>query len=71
MMKDHQESWKKHECTVRSDRWRDRAIRDFINSLVNCPKGSMFIEALDASLVFKTREMQVQFLDKDVETVVR
>lgn len=55
MMKNHQESWKKHGRTIMSDGWRDKANRDLINFSVNSPKGSMFIESLDVSSISKTQ----------------
>lgn len=49
MMKEHKEKWKRYGCRIRSDGWRDRANRDLLTVLVNCPKRSMFIETIDAS----------------------
>lgn len=52
MMKDHKEAWKKYECTIMSDGWKDRA-NSLVNVLVNCPKRSMLIESIDAPSVSK------------------
>lgn len=56
-------------CTIMSDGWRDRANRDLVNVLVNCPKGFMFIETIDLSSVPKTADRLFVFLDKYMESV--
>ncbi|GFY87437.1 hAT dimerization domain-containing protein [Actinidia rufa] len=49
LMKDHRENWVKYGCSIMADGWTDGKGRTLINFLVNCPKGSMFIESIDAS----------------------
>ena len=36
-------------CSLMADGWRDRKGRALINFLVNTPRGSMFLESVDAS----------------------
>lgn len=36
-------------CSLMADGWRDRKGRSLINFLVNTPRGSMFLESVDAS----------------------
>lgn len=69
IMKEHREAWKRYECTIMSDGWRDRANRDLVNILVNSPKASMFIETIDLSSVPKAAERLFVSLDKYVESV--
>nr|GEZ63993.1 hypothetical protein [Tanacetum cinerariifolium] len=41
----HHEQWAKYGCSLMSDGWRDSVARkNIINSLVNSPRGSVFIE---------------------------
>ena len=40
---------KTYGCSLMADGWRDRRGRSLINFLVNTPRGSMFIESVDAS----------------------
>ena len=52
-----------------SDGWKDRSHRSLINFLVNCSKGSMFIESIDVSSYMKTGERMFQLLDSMVEKI--
>ena len=59
--------WKMNECSIMSDGWTDRKE----NFLVNCYKGTMFMESIDASSIIKTREKMFELLDKWVEQVCK
>ena len=52
-----------------ADGWTDGKGRTLINFLVNCPKGSMFIESIDASSYSKDGQKLFELLDKYVELV--
>ena len=41
--------------------------RTLVNFLVNCSKGTMFMESIDASSMIKTGEKMFELLDKWVE----
>ncbi|GFZ08786.1 hypothetical protein Acr_20g0005940 [Actinidia rufa] len=69
LMKDHRENWVKYGCSIMADGWTDRKGRTLINFLVNCPKGSMFIESIDASSYSKDGQKLFELLDKYVELV--
>ncbi|GFY91114.1 hypothetical protein Acr_07g0013100 [Actinidia rufa] len=56
------ENWVKYGCSIMADGWTDGKGRTLINFLVNCPKGSMFIESIDASSYSKVvNEIGVYF----------
>ncbi|RVX12554.1 hypothetical protein CK203_011557 [Vitis vinifera] len=54
-------------------RWMDqlfmRKERTLVNFLVNCSKGTMFMQSIDASSMIKTGEKMFELLDKWVEQV--
>ncbi|XP_073022703.1 uncharacterized protein [Primulina eburnea] len=52
-----------------SDGWTDRKHRTLINFLVNSPKGTMFLEYVDASAHVKTGTLLYELLDRFVERV--
>ena len=54
-MKDHEMEWKKNGCSIMLDVWTDRK-GTLVNFLVNCSKGTMFMESINASSMIKTRE---------------
>ncbi|KAK1574958.1 hypothetical protein Q3G72_001354 [Acer saccharum] len=68
-MKDHVETWAKHGCSILSNDWKDKREKILINFLVNCPKGSMFIESVDASSYAKTGESMFKLLSKFMEKI--
>ncbi|KAK3205333.1 hypothetical protein Dsin_019379 [Dipteronia sinensis] len=68
-IKDHGETWAKHGCSILSDGWKDKREMTLINFLVNCPKGSMFIESDDASSYAKISEKMFELLSKFVERI--
>ena len=69
LMKDHIVEWKKNRCSIMSDGWTDRKKRTLVNFLVNCSKGTMFMQSIDASSMIKTKEKMFELLDKWVEQV--
>ncbi|GFY97541.1 hAT dimerization domain-containing protein [Actinidia rufa] len=69
LMKDHRENWVKYGCSIMADGWTDGKGRTLINFLVNCPKGSMFIESIDASSYSKDGQKLFELLDKYVELI--
>ena len=68
-MKDHEMEWKKNGCFIMSDGWTDRKGRTLVNFLVNCSKGTMFMESINASSMIKTGEKMFELLDKWVDQV--
>ncbi|RVW79581.1 hypothetical protein CK203_051710 [Vitis vinifera] len=69
LMKDHMVEWKKNGCSIMSDGWTDKKERTLVNFLVNCSKGTMFMQSIDASSMIKTGEKMFELLDKWVEQV--
>ncbi|TYK04958.1 hypothetical protein E5676_scaffold143G001770 [Cucumis melo var. makuwa] len=61
--------WAKVGCTVMADGWTDRRNRTLINFLVNSPKGTMFIESIDASSYVKDGKKMFELLDNFVERI--
>ena len=52
-----------------SDGRTDRKKRTLVNFLVNCSKGTMFMQSIDASSMIKIGEKMFELLDKWVEQV--
>ena len=76
IMKNHKEEWARTGCSImsngwkdKSHRWKDKSHRSLINFLMNCSKGSMFIESIDVSSYMKTGERMFQLLDSMVEKI--
>lgn len=61
--------WAKYGCTLMIDGWTDKRQRTLINVLVNSPKGSVFLESIDASAYTKTGTAMCDLLDRYVEQV--
>jgi hypothetical protein len=57
------ETWKTTRCTVMSDGWTDGKGRSILKFLVNCPKGTMFINSVDASAYTKYAQLLCDLLD--------
>ncbi|KAL4291295.1 hypothetical protein GQ457_14G000080 [Hibiscus cannabinus] len=68
-MRTHREEWAKIGCSIMSDGWTDQCGRTIINFLVNCSKGSMFLESVDASSYSKTGDKLFELLSRIVDTV--
>ena len=69
LMKDYREEWAKKGCSIMADGWTDRRGRTLINFLVNSPKGSVFIESIDASSYVKSGAKMFELLDKFVKRI--
>lgn len=68
-MAEHEKEWSKTGCTLMADGWKDRRERSIINFLVNCPKGSMFLDSVDASDFVKTGEKMCELLSEKIELI--
>ena len=69
LMRSHKAEWAKVGCIVMADGWTDRRNRTLINFLVNSPKGTMFIESIDASSYVKDGKKMFELLDNFVERI--
>ncbi|KAL4564166.1 hypothetical protein LXL04_028219 [Taraxacum kok-saghyz] len=56
-------------CSLMADGWRDRKGRSLINFLVNTPRGSMFLESVDASSYSHTGENMFKLFDHFIQEV--
>ncbi|KAK9070497.1 hypothetical protein SSX86_010899 [Deinandra increscens subsp. villosa] len=56
-------------CSLMADGWRDRRGRALINFLVNTPRGSMFIESVDASSYSHTGDNMFKLFDQFIQKV--
>ena len=52
-----------------ADGWTDRRNRTLINFLVNSPKGTMFIESIDASSYVKDGKKMFELFDNFVDRI--
>ena len=52
-----------------SNGWTDRKGRTLANFLVNCSKGTMFMEFINSSSMIKTGDKMFELLDKWVDQV--
>ena len=52
-----------------SDGLTDRKERTLVNFLVNCSKGTMYMQSIDASSMIKIGEKMFELLEKWVEQV--
>ena len=52
-----------------SDGWTDRKERTLVKFLVNCSKGTMFMQSINDSSMIKKGENMFELLDKWVEQV--
>ena len=50
-----------------SDGWTNRKERILVNFLVNCSKGTMFMQSIDVSSMIKMREKMFELLNKWVD----
>ena len=69
MMKSYKEQWAKVGCSIMADGWKDRRERTLINFLVNSPKGTVFMESIDASSFVKSGQKMFELLDKFVQKI--
>ena len=68
-IKDHEMEWKKNGCSIMSDGWTDSKGRTLVDFLVNCSKGIMITESINASSMIKTGDKMFELLDKWVDRV--
>ncbi|GMP41179.1 hypothetical protein CsSME_00011372 [Camellia sinensis var. sinensis] len=68
-MRIHKEEWVKYGCSLMSNGWTSQNGRTLINFLVNCPRGTMFVESIDASSYSKDGQKLIELLDKFVDDV--
>ena len=57
LVRSHKAEWAKVGCTIMVDGWTNRRNMTLINFLVNSPKGTVFIESIDASSYVKNGKM--------------
>ncbi|KAL8529987.1 hypothetical protein ACS0TY_007166 [Phlomoides rotata] len=57
------DEWKKVGCSLMVDGWIDKRQRTLINFLVNSPKGTVFLELVDASEYAKTGEKMAELIE--------
>lgn len=69
IVEEHKKEWEKVGCSVMCDGWKDKRERTLINFLVNCPKGSVFLESVDASDYSKTGDKMFELIEKCVKAV--
>eukprot|EP00253_Pinus_taeda_P027205 PITA_27205 len=62
-------SWEHTGCTVMSDGWTDQKGRILLNFLVSCPKGTMFMNSVDASAHIKDARTLCELLDLFIQEV--
>ncbi|XP_028088946.1 uncharacterized protein LOC114289419 isoform X2 [Camellia sinensis] len=68
-MRIHKEEWVKYGCSLTSNGWTSQNGRTLINFLANCPRGTMFVESIDASSYSKDGQKLFELLDKFVDDV--
>ncbi|XP_073152814.1 uncharacterized protein [Henckelia pumila] len=68
-LKSHEEDHAKYGCTIMSDGWTDKKSRSLINFLVNRPKGTVFIESVDASSYSQTADKMYKLLSRFVNRI--
>jgi len=66
---EHEQAWKQYGCTLMSDGWTDRRDQHLINFLVNSPKGTYFIESVDASAEVHDAFMLADLLGKKIDEI--
>jgi hypothetical protein len=63
------DSWARIGCSIMSNGWIDGKNRKFINFLVSCPQGTMFLKSIDASDKVQDANLLFDLLDKIVVIV--
>ncbi|XP_073122785.1 uncharacterized protein [Henckelia pumila] len=61
-LKSHEEDHAKYGCTIMADGWTDKKSRSLINFLVNGPKGTVFVESVEASSYSHTADKMYELL---------
>ncbi|XP_073136974.1 uncharacterized protein [Henckelia pumila] len=68
-LKSHEEDHAKYGCTIMADGWMDKKGRSLINFLVNGPKGTVFVESVDASSYSHTADKMYELLSRFVNRI--
>ncbi|XP_073298397.1 uncharacterized protein [Primulina huaijiensis] len=68
-LKSHEEDHARYGCTIMADGWTDTKSRTLINFLVNGPKGTIFVESVDASSYSHTADKIYELLSKFVNRI--
>ncbi|XP_076889611.1 uncharacterized protein LOC143540433 [Bidens hawaiensis] len=69
LMRENEAEKLTYGCSLMADGWRDRRGRSLINFLVNTPRGSMFIESVDASSYSHTGENMFKLFDRFIKKI--
>ncbi|XP_075503611.1 uncharacterized protein LOC142540977 [Primulina tabacum] len=69
LLKSHEEDHARYGCTIMADGWTDKKSRTLIIFLVNGPKGSIFVESMDASSYSHTADKMYELLSKFVNRI--
>ncbi|KAL6513362.1 hypothetical protein OROGR_020848 [Orobanche gracilis] len=69
LLKDNEIEKSVYGCSLMADGWRDRKGRSLINFLINTPRGSMFVESVDASSYSHTGQKMFELLDRFIQRV--
>ncbi|KAJ9132775.1 hypothetical protein P3X46_033612 [Hevea brasiliensis] len=69
-LKSYKEEWAKYGCSIMADGWTDKKKRTLINFLMNSPKGTVFMESVDASEYSKTGDKMYDLLNRFVERLL-
>jgi hypothetical protein len=65
----YKKEWAETGCTLMSDGWTDGKSRSITNFLVNSPSGTVFLESVDTSSIFKSGDELFKLLDARVEEI--
>ncbi|XP_020690427.1 probable glutamyl endopeptidase, chloroplastic [Dendrobium catenatum] len=69
LLRRHQEDCVRYNCSLMTDGWTSRNGKSLINFLVNCPRGSAFIESIDASSFSKNTVKMFELFCKYIEII--
>ncbi|KAL6554980.1 hypothetical protein OROGR_006238 [Orobanche gracilis] len=69
LLKDNEIEKSVYGCSLMADGWRYRKGRSLINFLKNTPRGSMFVESVDASSYSHTGQKMFELLDRFIQRV--
>lgn len=69
LIQENKEEAEEHGCTLMADGWTDRNGRVLVNFLMNTPKGSVFLDTVDASDYSKTGAKMCDLLSKYIEQI--
>ncbi|XP_022856805.1 uncharacterized protein LOC111377887 isoform X2 [Olea europaea var. sylvestris] len=63
------EAWGRTGCSVLVDEWSSERGKTFVNFLVYCPEGTIFLRSLDISHIIDSTDALYELLKKTVEEV--